>query len=78
MDRETAKVFATGRSQAVRLPKKFRFEGDEVYIERRGAQVILTPKPRSWNEYFSKARRLSEDFPERIEDPPPQDRESFP
>ncbi len=77
MEREIAKVFATGRSQAVRIPKKFRFEGDEVYIERRGDQIILTPKPRSWEEYFSQARRLSEDFPDRIDDPPPQDRETF-
>ena len=77
MDRETAKVFATGRSQAVRIPKKFRFEGDEVYIERRGEQIILTPKPKSWDEYFSRARPLGEDFPDRIEDPPPQDRETF-
>lgn len=77
MGRETAKVFATGRSQAVRIPKKFRFEGDEVYIERRGAQIILTPKPRSWEEYFSQACPLSEDFPDRIEDPPAQDRETL-
>ena len=40
---ETAKLFWTGRSQAVRLPKEFRFEGDEVQIRRHGAAVILEP-----------------------------------
>ena len=38
-----AKLFANGRSQAVRLPKEFRFAGTEVYIERRGNEVVLTP-----------------------------------
>ena len=37
-----AKLFANGRSQAVRLPKEFRFAGTEVYIERRGDSVVLT------------------------------------
>ena len=40
----TAKVFTTGRSQAVRLPKEFRFSTQEVYIERKGDAVILRPK----------------------------------
>ena len=40
----TAKIFRHGGSQAVRLPKAFRFEGTEVSIERRGDQVVLTPK----------------------------------
>jgi len=45
----TAKVFRNGRSQAVRLPKEFRFEGSEVSIRRDGDAVILEPlKPRSW------------------------------
>lgn len=38
-----AKLVAWGRSQAVRLPKEFRFAGTEVYIERRGAEVVLSP-----------------------------------
>ena len=40
---ETAKVFMTGRSQAVRIPKKYRFNTAEVEIRRRGNSVILTP-----------------------------------
>ena len=45
---ETAKLFWTGRSQAVRLPKEFRFEGEEVRIRRQGDVVILEPVPADW------------------------------
>ena len=45
---KTAKLFWNGRSQAVRLPKEFRFEGDEVYIRRLGTAVILEPASRDW------------------------------
>ena len=45
----TAKLFRNGRSQAVRLPKEFRFEGDEVAIRREGESVVLEPlKRRVW------------------------------
>ena len=77
MIRTTAKVFVTGRSQAVRIPKKFRFDCDEVYIELKGKQVILTPKPKTWQTYFSEAKRLSEDFPDCIEDFTPEEREGL-
>ena len=45
---ETAKVFWSGRSQAVRLPKDFRFAGKEVRIRRHGAAVILEPVALDW------------------------------
>ncbi len=44
MTPKTAKLFMNGRSQAVRLPKAFRFEGDEALIHRDGDRVILTPE----------------------------------
>jgi antitoxin VapB len=44
---DTAKLFQTGRSQAVRLPKAFRFEGEEVFIKRVGSGVLLIPKNRN-------------------------------
>lgn len=44
----TAKLFWSGNSQAVRLPKEFRFEGQEVRIQRRGRQVILEPVETDW------------------------------
>ncbi len=75
MGRATAKVFVTGRSQAVRIPKEFRFDTDEVYIERQGDRVVLTPKPMAWGSYFSEKKRFSEDFPDQIEDALPQERE---
>ena len=77
MNRATTKIFVTGRSQAVRIPKVFRFDCDEVYIEQKGKQIILTPKPKIWDTYFSEGKCLSEDFPDRIEDFPPEEREEI-
>jgi len=77
MKRAIAKVFRTGRSQAVRIPKDFRFKCDEVYIERDGERVVLTPRPRSWKEYFARARRFTADFPDHIPDPPAEPVEPF-
>ena len=52
---EIAKVFKTGRSQAVRIPKRFRFATDQVSIRRQGDSVVLTPIQQvSWDEFFSK------------------------
>ena len=51
---DTAKVFTSGRSQAVRLPKDFRFKGKEVYIKKEKGKVILSEKPlKTWAEIFS-------------------------
>lgn len=54
MANRTAKLFTTGRSQAVRLPLEFRFEGSEVFIRRDPAtgDVILSRKPTSWEGLF--------------------------
>jgi antitoxin VapB len=53
---QTAKLFKNGRSQAVRLPKEFRFEGDEVYLKREGNSVVLIPKGETkenpWKDFF--------------------------
>jgi virulence-associated protein VagC len=57
----TAKVFMSGRSQAVRLPKEFRFDVDEVSIKRDGDSVILTPKrnaAKSWAEIREMAKAI--------------------
>ena len=43
----TAKLFMHGRSQAVRLPKEFRFSGTEVYLRRQGDDVVLSSRPRA-------------------------------
>ena len=74
----TAKVFMTGRSQAVRLPKEFRFEGTEVEIFRRGDEVILREKPATVDRLFKVLAQMPNDFyaEERV-DEPLQEREEF-
>jgi antitoxin VapB len=48
MATKTAKIFRSGNSQAVRIPKEFQMEGTEVEIQRRGDALILRPKRKSW------------------------------
>lgn len=78
---QTAKLFMNGRSQAVRLPAEFRFEGKEVFVEKRGDSVILHPKPASlanWlEEFYATHEPLPDDFLADRGDGPPQDREWF-
>lgn len=70
---QTAKLFLNGRSQAVRLPKAFRFEGiTEVLIERDGERVILSPGKRPSIERLIAALNEFDSFPER-EQPPAAD-----
>ena len=75
--RKTAKLFKNGRSQAVRLPAEFRFEGDEVLIERRGNEVVLAPKKKDWHSFFSRKSRVPADFMDDVDDPPPEERDIF-
>lgn len=72
-----AKLFQNGRSQAVRLPAECRFDGDEVYIRRVGDEVILSPRPSSWDDFFNSSSRTTPDFMREREDLPVQDRESL-
>lgn len=72
---KTAKVFWSGRSQAVRLPKPFRVEGQEVRIARRGSTILLEPIPESWEWLEAIAGALDEDFVAAVqEQPEPTDR----
>jgi antitoxin VapB len=66
---DTAKIFTTGRSQAVRLPKAYRFDTQEVFIERRGASLILRPKfsKDEWWERMEKVLDGFEGMPEEID-----------
>ncbi len=59
---ETAKVFETGRSQAVRLPKKFRFNVDEVVIQQLGDAVLLVPKDSLWQTFMDGLDSLTDDI----------------
>jgi len=70
-----AKLFVNGRSQAVRLPAQFRFEGTEVLIERDGDAVILRPKPQGWGDFFSADPRTPDGFLADRDQEPPQDKD---
>ena len=72
---ETAKVFWSGRSQAVRLPKTFRFESEEVRIRRHGSAVILEPMAQDWAWLDALIGPPDADFAQAVaERPPEQDR----
>ena len=73
---ESAKVFWSGRSQAVRLPKEFRVETDEVRIRRQGSAIILEPVTNDWSwldrlvgQFDADAARAAREHPEPQERP---------
>jgi len=73
---QTAKLFMNGHSQAVRLPKEFRFDGNEVEIRQVGESVVLTPLVNRWKAMFDKLDelRISEDFMAERDQPAEQER----
>lgn len=60
----TAKLFENGRSQAVRLPKECRFQGEEVAVNKIGEIVILIPKENKWAGFMESLNLFSDDFME--------------
>ena len=58
----TAKLFTNGSSQAVRLPKEFRFTGNEVYAQKIGESVILVPKSKAWETFIEGINGFTEDY----------------
>ena len=74
---ETAKIFQNGRSQAVRLPKEFRFKGKEVFIHREGSKVILSEKPNSWDDFFLSGEKPTPDFMKEREQLDLEERDIF-
>ncbi len=71
----TAKLFMTGRSQAVRLPKEFRFEGKEVRIRREGNGVLLEPIDVDLDAIFAKIDAVGVEFPAAEPQPVVQERD---
>ena len=67
--RKRAKLFMHGGSQAVRLPKEFRFEGKEVTVRKSGDQVILEPIETNWAAFWAEIDRLRGDEELRLERP---------
>lgn len=66
---KTAKLFKNGDSQAVRLPKEFRFEGTEVYLRRVGDAVVMLPKAKSWDALIDSLAKFPPDFMNEREQP---------
>jgi antitoxin VapB len=70
---DTAKIFINGRSQAIRLPKAYRFEGKEVYIKRTSEGVLLIPKDNSiWDVWEKNLNKYEEPFIENRNQPESQ------
>jgi antitoxin VapB len=59
---QTARLFINGRSQAVRLPKEYRFQGENVYVKKIGEAVILVPLDKDWEVFMHGLNSFSEDF----------------
>ncbi len=75
---ETAKIFDNGRSQAVRLPKRFRFDVDEVVIKQLGDAVLLVPKESLWNTFMDGLNNFTSDiFESRRDQGVQKERESL-
>lgn len=77
----TAKLFLNGRSQAVRLPLEFRFEGNEVFIRQDPAtgDIILSRRPESWDGFFQlrAEANVPAEFMSYSRNTPPQERDLF-
>ena len=67
---DTAKVFWSGRSQAVRLPRAFRVDGAEVRIRRRGRAIVLEPVPESWKWLDALVGEVDDDFVSAVREQP--------
>jgi antitoxin VapB len=70
-----AKIFMNNRSQAVRLPKDFQFNTQDVFIRKEGNDVVLSPRPADWSAYLAEAPAASAAFMDGVEDLPVQERE---
>ena len=75
MEIQTAKIFMNGRSQAVRLPKEFRFDTDEIYISKQGQNIILSAKKPTWDDFFDAKSSFDDTFLADRLDVPPQERD---
>jgi len=74
---KTAKLFKNGQSQAVRLPKEFRFRGDSVFIQHLGNCVVLVPQNNPWASMREASRLFSDDFMSERDQGVQPEREGF-
>ena len=68
---KTARIFRSGNSQAVRIPKEFHLEGDEVEILKRGNAIVLRPRKKSWVALTDSLQKFTDDFMEKGRNQPP-------
>ena len=69
--RKKTKLFMSGNSQAVRIPREFQLEGDEVEIQRRGNTLVIRPKKQTWQSLTNSLAMFTDDFMEEGRKQPP-------
>lgn len=74
---DTAKLFQNGKSQAIRLPKEYRFRGTKVYLKKMGNAVVMIPEHESWQSLIDSLGLFSDDFMLDRDQPAPQEREGL-
>ena len=74
---QTARIFVNGRSQAVRLPKEFRFSGTDVYIKKIGNMVVLLPTDDPWAPLINSLDQFTDDFMQTRDQPTQGKRDSL-
>lgn len=77
MELITAKVFQSGNSQAIRLPKQFRLDTKEIFIYKSGNHLVITPKMDSWIGFAEGFSGFSQDFSTATDLPADEKRKSF-
>ncbi|NGZ09773.1 MAG: antitoxin [Nitrospira sp. LK70] len=65
------KLFMSGNSQAVRIPREFQLEGNEVKIQRRGKTLVIRPKKQTWQSLIDSLAMFTDDFMEEARQQPP-------
>lgn len=74
---EKTKIFKSGNSQAIRLPKKYRILGDEVFIKKMGDGLLILPQNSAWSSFIDSLNRFSSDFMNARVQPPVDEREEL-
>ena len=74
---DTAKIFVNGRSQAVRLPKEYRFDGSDVFIKKIDDVVLLIPRDKAWKTFRHSFSKFSNDLLLERDNKIPQERETL-
>jgi len=74
---DTAKLFESGNSQAIRLPKAYRLPGKKVFLKRMGKAIIVLPEDSGWEPMLESLSEFDDDFMAERNQPPQQHRPEF-